>query len=282
MESGPGPGISSEPALLASLLGQIHQSEAIALARRIPDRAIDLVYCDPPFGKGREYAGRDNLAFDDLWASFDAYLEWLEDVAGEMPRILSDRGSFFLHLDPLASHYAKVILDRVFGRARFLNEIVWHHTGGGRSKRYFSRKHQVILWYSKSDSYTFNIDAVRQPYAPTSGYAKKGIRAASGKHYSPHPDGTPMDDVWSIPMVNPMAAERVGYPTQKPLALLERIVAAASSPGDVVGDFFCGSGTTLVAAKRLGRRWIGGDQSADAVAIARERIDREATCSPVL
>jgi len=186
--------------------------------------------------------------------------------------VLKETGSLFLHLDQDAAHYAKVMLDQILGRGRFINEIIWHHTGGGRSRRYFSRKHQTIFWYAAGQRFTFNIDSVRQPYSQTSGYAKSGIRARSGKHYLPHPDGTPIDDVWTIPMVNPMSAERVGYPTQKPLALLDRIIRAASQPGDIVLDPFCGSGTTLVAAEMSARRWIGCDKSECAVEVTSQRI----------
>jgi len=264
--------LSFNSSLIAHFLGIVHHREAQEFSKELPEGAIDLMYLDPPFGKGREFKGREGLAFDDSWGSFGGYLVWLRELLTEVPRLLSPRGTLFLHLDPLAVHYAKVMLDEIFGRSRFLNEIIWHHTGGGRSKRYFSRKHQTILWYSKTDDYTFNLEQIRQPYAEGSRYGKSGITAASGKHYPPNPAGTLADDVWTIPMVNPMAVERVGYPTQKPIALLERIIAVASHPGDVVADLFCGSGTTLVAAHQLGRNWIGSDQSEDAVRIAKERL----------
>lgn len=188
--------------------------------------------------------------------------------------LLAPNGSLVLHLDQRAVHYAKVLLDRLLGEERFVNEIIWHYTGGGRSKSRFSNKHDTLLWYAAGPRPRFNVDAVRVPYAPTSRYASGGIVSKAGKRYLPHPDGTPVDDVWDIPIVNPMSRERAGYPTQKPLALLERLVAALTDPGDLVVDLFCGSGTTLVAAARLGRRWIGGDRSAAAIACARQRLGR--------
>jgi len=174
-----------------------------------------------------------------------------------MYRVLKKTGSFYYHCDWHASHYVKIMLDQVFGFNHFQNEIIWHYTGGGRSKSYFSRKHDSIFLYAKSDSYTFNVDAIRVPYKETSGYAQSGITSAAGKKYMPNPLGTPMDDVWDIPIINPLSKERLGYPTQKPLVLLERILNASSNPGDVVLDAFCGCGTALVAAQKLKRKWIG-------------------------
>ncbi len=144
--------------------------------------------------------------------------------------------------------------------------------GGGRSKRYFSNKHDNLLWYAAGAAWTFNIDAVRIPYKETSGFAKGGIVSAAGKKYEPHPDGTPADDVWDIPIINPLSHERIGYPTQKPELLLARIIEAASHPGEVVADFFAGGGTTAAVAQRLGRKWISCDQSRVAVAITADRI----------
>ncbi len=136
----------------------------------------------------------------------------------------------------------------------------------------FSRKHDTILCYAKSRESIFNIDAVRQPYKPTSGFAKSGITAKSGKIYRPNPLGTPIDDVWDIPIINPMAAERIGYPTQKPLVLLERIIAASCPEGGLVLDPFCGGGTSCVAAERLGRAWIGIDISPHSAPLLKQRL----------
>jgi hypothetical protein len=212
-----------------------------------------------------------DLAFADrLDAS--AWLAMMDVRLQLMRELLSPTGTLFLHCDPRYDWAARCLLDEVFGPGRLINQIVWHYTGGGRSRRYFSRKHDILFWVARSGSWTFHVDAVRQPYRPTSGYARSGITSRAGKRYEPHPAGTPADDVWDIPIVNPLSRERVGYPTQKPERLLARLVEAASSPGELVADFFCGSGTTLVAAERLGRRWIGCDASETAVAVARERL----------
>jgi len=202
-----------------------------------------------------------------------SYLSYMAERIAAMRRLLKDTGTIYLHCDPNASHYLKLILDEVFGKANFRNEVIWHYTGGGRSKTYFSRKHDVIFVYGKTDARIFNLDAIRVPYKETSGYAKSGITGKSGKRYAPHPKGTPVDDVWNLPIINPMSSERLGYPTQKPLALLKRIVMASSNEGDLVLDPFCGCGTAIEAAHLLGRNWVGIDISSYAIeVIRRERM----------
>lgn len=246
--------------------------------RQLPSESIDLIYIDPPFFSGRQYNvifGDQNeiRSFSDIWSSgLPGYLEWLNARLFEMKRLLTERGSLIVHLDKHAVHYVKAELDKIFGHERFINEIIWHYTGGGRSKRYFSNKHDTLLWYGKSSAWTYNLDEVRVPYKETSGYAKSGIVSASGKRYMPNPLGTPVDDVWDIPIINPKAAERIGYPTQKPEALLQRIIAALSAEGMTVADFFVGGGTTAAVAQRLGRRWIACDQSRVAVALTQDRL----------
>ena len=194
-----------------------------------------------------------------------AYLIYMTERLLPMKGILKSTGSIYLHCDSTASHYIKVMMDAIFGHENFRNEIIWHYTGGGRSKRYFSRKHDNIFWYSKTSKYVFNVDAMRVPYKETSGYAKSGITSKAGKKYMPHPDGTPVDDTWDIPIVNPMSEERIGYATQKPLKLLDRIIKASSNEGDVVLDPFCGCAPTIEAAHNLGRQWIGIDIAIHAI-----------------
>jgi site-specific DNA-methyltransferase (adenine-specific) len=191
----------------------------------------------------------------------------------EVRRVLRPTGSLYLHCDYRTVHYMRLVCDALFGESGFRNEIIWHYTGGGRSKNYFSRKHDTILFYTMSDSYTFNVDAIRVPYKETSGYARAGIVSAAGRTYLPHPDGTPADDVWDIPIVNPMSRERTGYPTQKPLALLERIVTASSNESDLVLDPYCGSGTALAACAGHNRRWVGIDSSEIALTATRCRLE---------
>ena len=175
----------------------------------------------------------------------------------EMRRILKDDGSIYVHCDPTSSHYLKQLMDAIFGVANFRNEIIWAYGLGGSSPKRFSRKHDVILFYTKSDRYTFN-----KPQTPATSQKLKGqMKGAT--------------DVWDIPSLNNMAKERTGYPTQKPLALYERIIAASTNEGDIVLDPFCGSGTTLLAAQNLGRPWIGIDTNPTALKTVQERIRAE-------
>lgn len=251
-------------------------ADNLDLLNALSDRVVDLVYIDPPFATGRRRVGPsgDNgpAGYDDSWTVPEEYTEWLAPRLEELWRVLSDNGNLVIHLDNRAIHYVRVWCDKNFGVKRFENEIIWHYTGGGRSKTRFSRKHDVLLWYSKGPKRIFNIDAIREPYKPTSGYAKGGIVSRKGKKYLPHPDGTPVDDVWDIPIVNPMSSERTAYPTQKPLKLLERIISALSDENSIMCDIFCGSGTTAVAARNLGRRFIVCDNNPDAIRITEERL----------
>lgn len=251
--------------------------DCLTVAAGLEPGTFRLIYLDPPFLTGRERVGGDtSLRYHDAWENdLDDYLPWLRERIRALKNLLCENGSLILHLDYHAVHYAKVMLDEEFGRDRFMNEIIWHYTGGGRSRRRFSCKHDSLLWYAKGANPVFNLDAVRVPYKPTSGYAKGGIVSAAGKRYQPHPLGTPVDDVWDIPIVNPLAAERVGYPTQKPLVLLDRLIRALTHEGELVGDFMCGSGTTLVAAARLNRRWVGADRSPAAISCTQQRLQHD-------
>jgi DNA modification methylase len=233
---------------------------------------VDLVYIDPPFGTGKYRVSNGEEGFDDLLDDPGEFVEWLAPCLRQLWRALSEKGSIVIHLDPRTIHHVRLWCDVEFGKEHWENEIIWHYTGGGRSKARFSRKHDVILWYSKSVERAFNLDAVREPYKPTSGYAKGGIVSKAGKKYMPHPEGTPVDDVWDIPIVNPMASERTSYPTQKPVKLLERVVLGLSSPGDVVCDVFSGSGTTAVACREHGRSFICCDSNPDAIGVTMDRL----------
>ncbi|MEC8380661.1 MAG: site-specific DNA-methyltransferase [Myxococcota bacterium] len=247
---------------------------------------IKLIYIDPPFDVGTDFhipirlpngLPIPHVAYSDTWGEGShSFIHMLAPRLKAMVELLDDTGSIVVHCDYRTVVPIRLMLDRFLGPKCFRNEIVWHYTGGGRAKKYFSRKHDSLLWYSKSDSYTFNIDAIRVPYKTTSGYARNGIVAKSGKRYQPNPKGTPVDDVWDIPIINPMAKERLGYPTQKPAALLERIICALSQEGDCVADFFCGSGTTLAVADRLNRRWLGVDRSPASISTTLFRLSKSA------
>ena len=243
----------------------------------LPAGTIDLIYADPPFFTGKSRTPVSGLhAFPDSWPGGLAdYLAFLRPRLEEMRRLLKPTGTLFVHLDWHAVHYVKVLLDELFGYDHFLNEIVWSYRTGGLSRRWFARKHDTILAYARQAGRhkfnvlrdgTFRTDGLN---FDTDGRPYKNTRA--GRLYF-HPEGPAMTDVWEVPFLSTVALERTGYPTQKPEALLERIIRAATDEGDLVADFFCGSGTTLAAARRLGRRWLGCDLSAAAVRIARQRL----------
>jgi len=249
---------------------------------------LKLVYIDPPFDVGADFSmdiqiGDDTftkkpnileeIAYRDTWGKgTDSYLAMIYERLVLMRDLLAEDGSIYVHCDWRLNALIRQILDEIFGADSHINEIIWHYTGGGRSSTYFSKKHNSLFWYSRGPSWTFNIDAVRVPYKETSGYARGGIVSASGKKYEPNPLGTPVDDVWDIPIINPLADERIGYPTQKPESLLERIIKASSNEGDLVADFFCGSGTTAAVAEKLGRKWIASDLGKFAIHTTRKRM----------
>ena len=201
-----------------------------------------------------------------------AYLTYMAERLEQIHRVLKPRGSVYLHCDPTASHYLKLVMDAIFGAGNFRNEIIWcYKRMASKGQRHFSRCHDILLCYGKTRQTTFNVDAVRLPYAESSlqreGYRKTslgGAAPASGV-CSLHEGGRFPEDWWDIPILRPNAKERLGYPTQKPLGLLERIIEASSKPGDLVLDPFCGCGTTIAAAEGLGRRWAGIDISSFAI-----------------
>lgn len=215
----------------------------------------------------RELLGSNNMM---------AYLTMMAPRLIELYRVLKKTGTLFLHCDPSSSHYLKLLLDAVFGCNKFRNEIVWCYRQGGRSNKMFGRKHDIIFFYSKSKKfiYTFNGDDVRIPYHGTGGYqtSGKGVTHKNGKTYKPNPKGKIPEDWWDIPALTPLSKERVGYPTQKPLLLLERIISACSNKGDIILDPFCGCGTAIVAAEKLERNWIGIDVTHLAITTIKERL----------
>lgn len=234
---------------------------------------LKLIYIDPPYNSGLDFyyesGGLARSAFNDSW-SVSSFLNMIYERLILMRGLLSDDGCVYVHCDWRTSPYMRLMLDEVFGF--FQNEICWHYTGGGRSSKRFSRKHDSIFIYSKSDKLLLNADAIRIPYKKSSGYAKSGITSKAGKKYLPNPAGSIPDDVWEMPIINPLSHERAGYPTQKPEALLKRIIQASSNPGDLIADFFCGSGTLACVAEKLGHAWIACDASLPAIQCARKRL----------
>ncbi len=250
---------------------------------------IDLIYADPPFFTNRSYAarighGEDSRrpqtwrlakGYEDDWEDLDAYLEFLYPRLALMHRLLAPHGTLYLHLDWHANAYARLLLDEIFGRDHLLNEIVWLYHGPSAIRRAFNRKHDTILAYFKGERYTFNADAVRQPYHPST---HKTFASSPKAGFGKVPNlkrGKVPEDWWYFPVVARLHKERSGYPTQKPQALLERMILASSNPGDLVADFFCGSGTAAVVAARLGRRFLAADVTWRAVHVTRTRLIRE-------
>lgn len=207
--------------------------------------------------------------------STSAYLINMAVRLKQMRRVLSRTGTIYLHCDPKASHYLKLMMDAIFGKENFRNEIIWHYYNETSNiRKAHCRKHDVILFYAKdADRASFNEDIAREPYEPNSNFVKNPQSYKS--KYRPNPLGKRMHDVWTVwrmPTINNMAKERLGYPTQKPLSLLRRIVATSSKKGDTVLDPFCGCGTTVHAAEELGRHWIGIDISQFSASLIRNRL----------
>jgi site-specific DNA-methyltransferase (adenine-specific) len=202
-----------------------------------------------------------------------AYLVMMAIRLVEMHRVLKSIGSLYLHCDPTASHYLKLVMDAVFGAKQFLNEIIWCYRQGGRGGKTFPRKHDVIFWYSKTGRCYFEPDDIRIPYHGTGGYISTGRNVVGGKEYWLNPKGKIPEDWWDIPALTPTAKERLGYPTQKPEALLERIIKASSKKGDIVMDPFCGCGTSIAVSERLERKWIGIDITHLAISLMKHRLE---------
>ena len=207
------------------------------------------------------------------------YLSYMAIRLIEMHRILKDTGSIYLHCDQTMSHYLKILLDCIFGEKNFRNEIVWCYSRPSAPKqRQLSRVHDILFWYSAGQAWTFNADIIRQPYAASSiareGYAATASKVATGKVELDA--GGKFPESWMyIPVLKGNAKEATGYPTQKPLALLERIIKASSNEGDIVLDPFCGCATTCVAAEKLNRKWIGIDVSEKAYELVKNRLHKE-------
>jgi len=291
-------------------LDQVLLGDNLGLLReRFPDACVDLVYLDPPFQSGQDY-----VHFSDRWpwneaveANYHAFTEhgpekpaWLiqhlygllgpHDTVSylvmmaprlvELHRVLKPFGSLYLHCDPAMSHYLKVLADLIFGPEHFRNEIIWRigWISGFKSKaRKWIRNHDVILYYVKSRRFTFNKIHLNHTY----GYRRRGGQAGKAP-------GIPLEDVWGISNeegltsihIMSFSREKLGWPTQKPEALLDRIVSASSNPMDLVLDPFCGSGTTLAVAARLSRHWVGMDISPEAVALSQKRVQNLAPLFP--
>ncbi|MCS6938074.1 MAG: site-specific DNA-methyltransferase [Roseiflexaceae bacterium] len=266
--------------------GAIYLADNLDVLRALSSESVDLIYIDPPFNTGKDqqriqlktvrssegdrvgFQGQryksivvGSRRFSDV---FDDYLAFLEPRLIEAHRVLASHGSFYFHVDYREVHYCKVLLDAIFGRESFLNEIIWAYDYGGRPKNRWPPKHDNILLYVKNPSrYVFNVEEIeRIPYMAPGLVGPE--KAARGKLPT---------DCWWHTIVPTNGAEKTGYPTQKPLGILRRIIQASSKPGSLVLDFFAGSGTTGVAALELGRRFILVDNNPEALAVMARRFD---------
>jgi DNA modification methylase len=255
---------------------------------------IQLIYADPPFLTGKAYRARIGhnedsrkpqewktvKSYQDQWKDGGEYLDMLYPRLESMWRLLAPTGSLYLHLDWHASAYARILLDEIFGPDRLMNEIVWVYHGPSPIKSAFNRKHDTILIYTKTKDYTFNVDAVRIPYNPST---VKTFASSPRAGFGKKPDldrGKVPEDWWYFPVVARLHKERTGYPTQKPEAMMERIILASSNPGDIVADFFSGSGTTPCVSARLGRHWIACDPEPTALQVSHRRMIGSECSSP--
>ena len=263
---------------------KLYWGDNLHIMRTLRSESIDLIYIDPPFFSGKNYNmifqdQNEVMTFEDIWdGGLPTYQIWLNARLVEMKRLLKPTGSIYVHLDWHASHYMKVEMDKIFGYDKFLNEIVWCYRGGGRAQDGFAKKHDIILYYKKGKETTFNSKDIKVERTNTSFFvdeAGKKYWLKYGKRFYFTDEGKNPEDWWDdiSPLSGPYK-ERIGYPTQKPEALLERIIKASSNEGDVVADFFCGGGTTPAVAQKLGRRWIASDISRIAIEVTKGRILR--------
>lgn len=285
----------------------VYCNDNLNILRGINNNCIDLIYLDPPFNSGKEYTGaRASMAelakFKDSWDENDENIEWwfqikekhpklylylkdVDDYANkstqvyltmmavrmlEMHRVLKDTGSLYYHCDQSAGHYIKVMLDIIFGMDNFKNEIIWSYKSGGAGKTKFAKKHDTLLFYTKSKKYTFNLQKQKSYISGELGLkATQHLLNKDEKGWSTFVN---QRDVWQIDIVGRSSRERTGYPTQKPLTLLEAIIRASSNKGDMVLDPFCGCATTCVAAEKLERQWVGIDVWEDAHNLIQKRL----------
>ena len=269
---------SKKLTLKLNIMNELYQGDNLTILREMPDASVDLICTDPPFNSGRDWG-----AFNDKWeGGIKGYLKFMEPRLEECRRVLKPTGSLYLHCDPTASHYLKVILDTIFGIKQFRNEIVWCYTRWTNQYSIWQSMHDAILYYTNSTDYVFNKQY--QPYATKTPYTyvRKRVNGKSTPlrdennkriRVPKNTNGVPMRDVWlDMPALSSTHTDRTGYPTQKPIALYERMIKASSNQHDTVLDPFAGSGTTLDAAQSLGRHWIGIDSGETAIETIIDRL----------
>ncbi|MDO9424563.1 MAG: site-specific DNA-methyltransferase [Methylobacter sp.] len=269
---------------------EIYLGDCLEIMQGLKENSIDMIYLDPPFftNKRHSLTSRDrksHYSFNDIWDSHKIYAEYILARLIEAKRILKDTGSIFIHCDKSANHILRLVGEEVFGEENFLSEIIWFYKRWSNSSNNLTPNHQSILFFSKTKEYKFN--KIYTEYSETTNIdqiLQKRSRDEHGKAIyardvdgsiisSDEKKGVPLNDVWEIPFLNPKAKERTGYPTQKPVLLLDRVIEISTNVGDIVLDPFCGSGTTLVAAKLKGRKFVGIDVSQEAVDLTKSRLE---------
>lgn len=275
---------------IKSEMNEVLYGDCLDVMKGLKDKSVDMIYLDPPFftNKKHSLSSRDrssHYSFDDLWACHKSYADFMLFRLIEAKRILKDSGSIFIHCDKSANHILRLIGEDVFGGENFLSEIIWNYKRWSNSANNLTPNHQNILFFSKTEKYKFN--KIFTEYSETTNVDQILQKRSRDEHnksiYAREEDGSvvssdekkgvPLADVWEIPFLNPKAKERTGYPTQKPILLLDRIIEIATDEGDIVLDPFCGSGTTLVAAKMKGRNYIGIDVSLEAIELTKSRLE---------
>ncbi len=266
--------------------GVLYCDDNLQRLMQFPSDCIDLIYLDPPFFSNRHYEviwgdEAEVRSFEDRWqGGINVYIDWMRERMIELQRILKPTGTIYLHCDSHAGHYLKVMMDDLFGMNRFVNEVIWHYkTSSGAPNKWLHRNHDTIFRYANGpcDGVTWNHPKEPWPEKTLKKWQKdeqgRIYRAQHkfGKRYYIDPEGKLMDDVWEITLSS-RSHERLGYPTQKPEALLERIIRASSNKGDIVLDPFCGCGTTMAVAQKEKRQWIGIDISPTAVGLMQRRL----------
>jgi len=261
---------------------------------KLDKESVDLIYIDPPFWTNRQYEviwgdEAEVRSFEDRWeGGIEHYIDWMRPRIEEMYRVLKQTGSIYLHCDWHATHHLRLLLDKIFGTKHFINEIIWDYGARATVRRSgFPRKHDTILFYAKSDTYSFHplykpykdLEMKRYNKLDSKGkrYALIKRRRTDGSIYygKCYPrEGAPETDVWQISLMSSTSKERLGYPTQKPEALLEKIIKASSDKNDVILDAFCGCGTALAVAQKQGRNWIGIDISPTAIKLVERRLHK--------
>ena len=286
-------------------MNKLYVGDNLEIMRSLPDESADLCCTDPPFNSGKSYKSKNGVEFNDRWETMDKFCDFMRLRLIEMHRLLKPTGSIYIHLDQASLHYVKIEMDHLFGKQNFLNDIIWCYGKWSTQVKRFQRMHDNILYYSKTNNHTFN-PIYHELSESSKQIRKKGYHIHykanillvydktkpkvqelinSGKfnkvNYHNGTNGVPLPDYWTdIPVPGSNSKERNGYPTQKPLALYQRIIEASSNEGDLIMDPFCGSGTTLDAAQSLNRNWIGIDKNPNTIDYIKKRFDKYGLLQP--